>query len=135
MITPIFAMVTLTFIIGIVTIKVRLASIRQGKVSIKYYRVMTEETATVPVDVLKTSRCFSNQFEMPTLFYVVAILYIQFDINGIFPLIFAWLFILFRSAQSYIHLTYNNVLHRASAFWLSCICLLILWLNLAIAIS
>ncbi|NVK24102.1 MAG: MAPEG family protein [Gammaproteobacteria bacterium] len=128
MLYPMFAMVLLTFIVGFVTIKVRFASVKNGEINPKYYRTMTGDN--VPENVLKTSRCFANQFEIPVLFYVVCTLYIQMGVESVAAQVAAWGFIVARCLQAYVHLTYNNVLHRAGAFWLSCICVLVLWIIL-----
>lgn len=123
-------MVLLVFILGCTTLSVRIASVKKGDVSIRYYQLM--EGDKVPDIVTKTSNNFSNQFEIPTLFYVVAVLYMHFNIESTFSLVVAGVFVLSRYLHSYIHLTYNNVLHRMLIFWLGVLCILMLWINLVI---
>lgn len=125
---PMFAMVLLTFFIACVAIKARVSSVRNRTVSIKYFRLMNGEN--IPEFITKTTRNFNNQFELPTLFYVVCTLYICFGIHSFVALIFAWLFVLCRIAHSFIHLTYNNILHRMISFWASFLCVMLLWITL-----
>ena len=127
---PMFIMVLLTFIIACIAVKARLSSVKTGDVSPKYFRLMGGQD--VPDLITKTTRNFNNQFEIPTLFYVVCTLYICFGIESLIALVFAWLFIILRVAHSYIHLTYNHILHRMLTFWASFMCVMVLWINLLI---
>ena len=67
MIYPLFMMVLLTFIVGLIAMKCRIASLKSGDVSLKYFKLM--EGQEVPEIITKTSRCFNNMFEVPLLFY------------------------------------------------------------------
>lgn len=123
-------MVVLTFIVGCITVKARFSSVKRGNVSAKYYKLM--DGAEVPEIITKTTRNFNNQFEIPVLFYIACTLYICLDIDSAFAVLFAWLFVAFRFIHSYIHLTYNHILHRMLTFWFSFICVLVLWVNLVV---
>lgn len=127
---PMFLMVVLTFVIACIAVRVRFASVKNRTVKSNYYRLMSgQEVSDI---ITKTTRNFNNQFEVPVLFYVACCLYILWGINNDFALIIAWLFVVVRVAHSYIHLTYNNVIHRALAFWLSLLCVMGLWITLLI---
>ncbi|MFT5420332.1 MAG: hypothetical protein ACI9D5_001076 [Candidatus Endobugula sp.] len=130
MLYPMVAMVLLTFVIGAIAAKVRFASVKGGQVSVKYYKLMHGEG--VPEMVIKTSRCFNNQFEIPVLFYTACTLYISLGIESLVGIILAWLFVVLRCVHAYIHLTYNHLIHRMSSFWLAFISVIILWLNLVV---
>jgi len=86
----------------------------------------------VPEMITKTTRCFNNLFEIPILFYAVSILYISFGFESIVGVVFAWLFVFLRCIHAYIYLTYNHLIHRMAAFWLSFICVMVLWVGLFI---
>ena len=62
MLYPMFAMVILTFIIGVITLKTRFASVKNGDVKAGYYRLMDGQD--VPNYVTQTTRAFNNQFEV-----------------------------------------------------------------------
>jgi hypothetical protein len=130
MLYPMFLMVLLTFIVGFLTVKARFASVKDGDVKAKYYRLMDGQD--VPDIITKTTRNFNNQFEIPTLFYVICTLYISFGIESSIALVCAWLFVILRIVHSYIHLTYNHVMHRMLTFFAAFICVMILWVNLLV---
>lgn len=130
MLYPMAAMVLLIVVIGIIAVKVRFSSVKNGSVSVKYYRLMQGEN--VPEIITKTTRCLNNQFEIPVLFYVVCTLYLSLGIESFLALILAWLFVVFRYVHAYIHLTTNQVVHRMMAFWLAFIAVIALWVNLVV---
>lgn len=123
------AMVLLTFVVGVIAVKARFASVMSGNVSVKYYQLM--QGSDVPDIVIKTTRCFNNQFEIPVLFYVVCTLYISLGVESSVGLMFAWFFVVFRCIHAFIHLTYNNIIHRLSSYWLAFVSVIAMWLNLA----
>ncbi len=125
-----FLMVLLTFIVGFIAIKVRFSNVKKGNVSAKYFKLM--DGKNIPEIVTKTTRNFNNQFEIPTLFYVVCTLYISFGVESFIAVIFAWLFVGSRFIHSYIHLTYNHIIHRMLTFWAGFICVMVLWVNLLV---
>lgn len=124
MIYPIFAMVLLTFIVMILMGIARINSVRTGQVKRAYFRTMSGET---PDHLLKLSRHFSNLFEIPVLFYAAGILSIALDIENTLLLTFAWLFVAFRCAHAFIHIGYNNVIHRLAVFAGGSLCVFIIW--------
>ena len=125
-------MVLLVFIVGLIAVKARFSNVKKGKVNGKYFKLM--EGGDIPEIIIKTTRNFNNQFEIPVLFYVVCTLYISLGLENSFSLIFAWLFVVFRYfhsyIHSYIHLTYNHILHRSFVYWGAFICVMVLWVNL-----
>jgi hypothetical protein len=125
-----FLMVLLTFIVGCITVKARVTSVRNGDVSIKHYRVMND--LHMPETVTKSTRNYSNLFEVPILFYVVSTLYISLNIETVFAVSCAWFFVISRVIHSYIHLTYNNVIHRMVSYWAGLIAIFVLWVTLLI---
>ena len=133
MIYAMFAMVVLTFMVGIVAVVNRVKSVNNGSVKIKYYRTMDGQE--VPEQLTKSTRCFNNMFEVPVLFYVVSTLFVILKTNTELVLLLAWVFVGFRIAQAIVHLTYNNVLHRMLMFWGAVISVLSMWVILLIEIA
>ncbi len=125
MLYPMFMMVMLTFLIMLVTVRVRTGSVRRGEVPISYYALM--EGDAVPEIVTKTTRQFNNLFQVPVLFYVGGVLYIAMEQSGQFAVNCAWAFVAARIVHSIIHLGYNNVLHRLLAFGFANLCVLAMW--------
>lgn len=131
MIYPMFAMVVLTLAIGVMAFVIRVNSVRQGTVDPRSYKLMDAEN--FPDAVTKTTRSLSNQFEIPVLFYVACLAFLALGISSKTGLFLAWLFVAFRVLHAYIHLTYNLLLHRIVAFWLSVFTVLALWICLLIS--
>lgn len=130
MIYPMFSMILLTIIIGFIAIKERFKSVQNGSLNIEYFKLMQGQK--VPASVIKTTRCFNNQFELPTLFYAGCLLAINTNKVSFISLLVAWLFVITRTGQAYIHITHNTVRHRMFAFALSAVLLISLWCYLVL---
>jgi hypothetical protein len=76
---------------------------------------------------LQVAYSYSNQFELPVLFYVLTILaWVTRHADLIFVLL-AWIFVIFRYLQAYVHVTSNRVRRRGSFFIVSAIVLAVMW--------
>jgi hypothetical protein len=76
---------------------------------------------------LQVAYSYSNQFELPVLFYVLTILaWVTRHADLIFVLL-AWVFVIFRYLQAYVHVTSNRVRLRGAFFIVSAIVLAIMW--------
>ena len=75
---------------------------------------------------------YRNLFEAPVLFYVA--LLAAFATGAVSPLVvsLAWAYVALRYLHSYIHCTYNRVMHRVYAFFAGNIVLWALWSVLAV---
>jgi hypothetical protein len=76
---------------------------------------------------LQVGYSYSNQFEMPVLFYVLTILAYFTRHAGIVFVVLAWIFVIFRYSQAYVHVTSNNVRLRGMFFFVSSLVLAIMW--------
>ena len=77
---------------------------------------------------LQVNYAFSNQFEMPVLFYVLTILAYITHLAGIVFVVLAWIFVVFRILQVAVHVTSNNVRLRGSFFGIGTAALLLNWI-------
>jgi hypothetical protein len=66
------------------------------------------------------------------MFYVAGSLYISLQVDSMLAIIFAWIFVIARLIQATVNITYNNVIHRMLAFWLSVLSVFVLWINLLV---
>ena len=128
-----FALVVLTFIVGLSTGISRFVSAKKGHVNPKYFRLLSGHNP--PNYIVKLGRNFSNLFEVPVLFYALGIILLVLDVNNQFMLGLAWAFVFLRIIHSIIHITYNNPIHRFLAFLLSSCIVLIMWIQLIIIVS
>ena len=130
---PVFALVTL-----IVAVWVRLYVTRVREVRTK--RIPVQELANrsrasqLLQNVSGPSDNLINLFELPVLFYAGTILlYVTGHSDGIY-LALAWAFVLLRAVHSFIHCTYNRVIHRLSIYLLSSVVLWTMWIRLALQV-
>lgn len=131
MLYPMFMLVMLTYVIMLITVRARMGSVRSGALPVSYYALM--EGDNIPEFIHKTSRHFSNLFEMPLLFYTAGVLYIALGLTDPLPITLAWGFVLARVVHSCIHLGYNNVLHRLIAFGIGNLFVLGMWITIVSA--
>jgi hypothetical protein len=73
------------------------------------------------------ARHFINLFEVPVLFYAVCLAAIFLHLSGSAMVFLAWGFVFCRVVQAFIHMTYNNVLHRMLAFFAGFAVVLAMW--------
>jgi len=77
---------------------------------------------------LQVAYSYSNQFELPVLFYVLTVLAYFTRHAGIVFVVLAWIFVIFRYSQAYVHVTSNNVRLRGTFFIVSALVLAIMWI-------
>ena len=70
---------------------------------------------------------FSNQFELPVLFYVLTILAWDTKHAGALFVGLAWIFVIFRVLQAYVHVTSNIVRIRGAFYSVAALVLMIMW--------
>lgn len=80
-----------------------------------------------PVRTQQVAYCFSNQFELPVLFYVLTILEIITRHADFVFVVLAWIFVLARIAQAYVHTTSNVVIRRGTFYIVGALVLLAMW--------
>jgi hypothetical protein len=76
---------------------------------------------------MQVAYSFSNQFELPVLFYVLTILAYMTHKAGLVFVILAWIFVIFRLLHAYVHTTSNVVRMRGALYGIAAFALLINW--------
>lgn len=123
---PMGAMALLTFLVlGFIPAR-RFRAVFAGRAKAEDFRF--GESPAVPGDVSIPNRNYMNLLELPILFYVGGLMYFVAGRVDQAALIVAWLYVALRAIHSLIHLTYNNVLHRLTAFALSNFVLMAFWI-------
>lgn len=106
-------------------------------------RVMRGEIAVADIAVERTayplrarllSNSFDNQFQLPVLFYVVALLSLIVGGTGWAEVLLAVLFVALRYVHALIHVTTNNVMQRFAVYCSGLVVLALLWLWLVLRI-
>lgn len=127
---PVVAQVGVTAAVGLIMFRRRVAEMRRRRIPPQ--AVATRKQAAERLEDSAASDNFRNLFEVPMLFFVACLVLATQDLVSVAQLTLAWLFVGFRAAHSIIHLGYNRVMHRFYAYVLSTLCVLAMWLLLAI---
>ncbi len=103
----------------------RVRAVKAGKASPKDFKY--GESVKVPGDVSLPNRNYMNLLEMPVLFYVVCLMFYVTNWVDMWTLWLAWAFVAIRIVHSVVHLTYNQVGHRALIFGAGNFAALAMW--------
>jgi hypothetical protein len=87
-----------------------------------------------PPRTLQAAYSFSNQFELPVLFYVLTILVIITRHADLIFVVMAWVFVIMRLAQAYEHTTTNHVRRRGMFYGVAAVVLFLMWAIFAVRI-
>jgi hypothetical protein len=122
---PLFVEVILTFGLVFWAAALRVRDLQSG--TVKPGDIALREP-NWPAHTRQVSHAFSNQLELPVLFYVLTIFaYFTHHAGTLFVLL-AWIFVVFRLLHAYVHVTSNRVNVRGPLFGISAVVLAIMWL-------
>ena len=124
MVYPVLAMVFLTFIVWIHMYVVRLSEMKTHGIGPEE---MTAFNRNLPARIVTSGDNLRNLFEMPILFYVAATMIILTEVSDATFVYLCWAFVVLRYLHSFIHSTYNRVLHRFLVYAASSIVLWATW--------
>jgi len=106
---PFFAMLLLVFVVWVYMYIRRIAFIRSGTLTQEQMITPGMFAQLSPPAVNNPSENFKNLFEMPVLFYALALyLFVTNQVDGAY-LTAAWIFVAFRVLHSGVHCTVNIV--------------------------
>lgn len=127
---PILALVLLTLLVWLRMYQSRIGEMRRKQIQPE--QLDTAIHANAVLSDTKAADNFANLFELPVLFYAMAIiLYLTQTVDTV-QLVLASAFVLGRYAHSFIATTYNKVMHRFIAYLISSVFLWGMWLLFAI---
>lgn len=132
LIYPMFAMVMLTFLVGLNLFASRVSAFRKGRVTFRYFKNMDGEQPTEWM--IKSSRHFSNLFEVPVLFYAGCITAMVLPVTSAWILVWAWAFVGARVLHAIIHLGPNHPRLRMMSFLLGFLCAIAIWIEVVISL-
>jgi hypothetical protein len=125
------AQVLLTLAILVLMGRERVPRVLSGE--IKVADIAVEKTA-YPLRARLLSNNFDNQFQLPVLFYIGALLALWAGVPNLIEVLLAVLFVASRYVHAAIHVTTNNVQQRFAAYGLGLAVLAIFWLVLVFRI-
>jgi hypothetical protein len=121
---PLFVEVILTFALLIWLGPLRARDVNSGGVRLQDIALREPNWSK---GTLQVAYAFSNQFELPVLFYVLTILAFITHLAGVVFVVLAWIFVIFRLLQAYVHVTSNKVRLRGSMYAIAAIALILNW--------
>ena len=121
---PLFVLVTLTLILLVGMAYQRTGALNRGETRVESIALREPNW---PKPAMQWAYAFSNQFELPVLFYVLTILAMATRHADLLFVLMAWVFVTLRVLQALVHVTSNRVRVRGSLFGASAIVLLIMW--------
>jgi hypothetical protein len=129
---PAVAMVALTIAVLFAMFFERKRQVRADGIHMR--EIPSSSQMAARFGVTRAADNYRNLFEMPVLFYLA--LGVAHATAQVSPLVLslAWGYVALRVLHSYIHCTYNRVVHRFYAFLASNVLLWALWAVLAIGI-
>ena len=126
---PLLAQVALTFIVMIVMYRKRVSEMKIKRIHPQ--RIKTRyKSKTLLTDSASAADNYSNLFELPALFYLAILLTLTLMVQDGILVVLAWLFVVSRYLHSFIHVGYNNVMHRFSVFIFGSFVILAYWVRL-----
>lgn len=129
LVLPLVVHVLLTVAVGALSLKVRVAALRGGRVR------MTEialDNAAWPDEARKLGNNFDNQFQVPMLAYAGVSLLLATGLADGLSAALLWVFIVARLLHTLEHTRTNNVRRRFAYFLVSFASVLALWLWFAL---
>jgi hypothetical protein len=121
---PLFVEVILTFMLMLWMGALRGGDLRSG--AAKPADVALREP-NWPRRTMQAAYSFSNQFELPVLFYVLTILEWITRHAGYVFVVLAWIFVICRVLQAYVHVTSNTYRLRSTLYSIGAVVLLVMW--------
>lgn len=129
LVLAIAAQVLLTMAILVLMGRERVPRVMSGE--IRMADIAVERTA-YPLKARLLSNSFDNQFQLPVLFYVAALLALFSTAVSWVEIVLAWLFVALRYAHAIIHVTSNYLYHRFALYTAGLAVLALLWLWLVL---
>lgn len=131
---PMLALVVLTFLVWVRMYRLRIAYIITEKIDPRKYKSRSAYS-DVPDKIMYPSENLMNLFEVPVLFYAAVLsIYVTSHVDVYF-VVLAWAYVGLRYAHSFIHITYNNAMHRFSVYFVSTLILWVLWARFVYVLS
>ena len=126
---PALAMVALTIVVWLRMYATRIGEMKRERIHPQ--AVATSAQMAARLSDTRAADNFRNLFEWPVLFYLALVVAAMTAQTGVAVLALAWTFVGLRVLHSWIHCTYNKVMHRFKAYLAGAVALWALWAVLA----
>ena len=128
---PVFVLVGLTFALLLWMASARTRAVTSREIGLKDIALGQPNW---PTRTTQIGNCFSNQFELPVLFYILIALALPLRHADFVIVLLSWVFVVTRFAHAGIFVTSNNVQQRSLAWFAGVLVLFAMWLYFALKI-
>jgi hypothetical protein len=128
---PVFVLVGLTFALLLWMASARTRAVTSREIGLKDIALGQPNW---PTRTTQIGNCFSNQFELPVLFYLLIALALPLRHADLVIVLLSWVFVVTRFAHAGIFVTSNNVQQRSLAWFAGVLVLFAMWLYFALKI-
>ena len=126
---PVFVLIGLTFFLLLWMARARTQALKARETSLKDIALRQPNW---PERVAKIGNCYSNQFEIPVLFYILIALALPLHKADLFIVLMSWVFVVTRFLHAGIFVTSNDVRQRSLAWFAGVLVLLAMWIYFAL---
>lgn len=128
---PVFVQVGLTFFLLLWMAGARRGALVRGETKLKDIALREPNW---PTQATQIANCYSNQFEIPVLFYVLIAIALPLRHADYVTVLLSWVFVVTRFAHAGIFVTSNDMKSRSLAWFSGVLVLFAMWLYFAIKI-
>jgi hypothetical protein len=122
---PLFVQVLLTFALMLGMMHHRTGALRRGETRLE---LVANREPNWPARPTQFANAFSNQFELPVLFYTLTVLAMATRHADLGFVLMAWIFVALRVLQALVHVTRNDVIWRGASYAAGALVLLVMWI-------
>ena len=128
---PVFVLVGLTFALLLWMAGARRRALVSGETKI---RDIALRQPNWPERATQIGNCFSNQFEIPVLFYILIAIALPLRHADLVIVLLSWVFVVTRFAHAGIFVSSNDLGQRSMAWFAGVLVLFAMWLYFALKI-
>lgn len=126
---PVFVLVGLTFALLLWMAGARRRALVSGETKI---RDIALRQPNWPERATQIGNCYSNQFEIPVLFYILIAIALPLRHADLVIVLLSWVFVVTRFAHAGIFVTSNDLGQRSMAWFAGVLVLFAMWLYFAL---
>ena len=126
----VLAQMTLTVVVYVVMVRGRIAALKAKQMRTSQYVLVEGE----PPNLARLTNNVRNQFELPVLFYALALALVAINRVTMIDVVLAWIFVLLRIAHYFAHTKGQNVLVRMRLFGFGLIAVMLLAIHVLLIV-
>ena len=126
---PVFVLIGLAFFLLLWMATARTQALKAKEIRLKDVALRQPNW---PEKATQIANCFSNQFEIPVLFYILIALALPLRHADLFIVLMSWVFVVTRFAHAGIFVTSNNIQQRSLAWFAGALVVLAMWIYFAL---